>query len=226
MSTIPLRWCDIAYFENVSELFIKFIQEKGAQLSPTTHPSHVLRLEWPSDQKLKQKRIVALVTIAKRQKKILFHGKSSQLWHEFSQLKTSQLEAIKQTKLSKRLKGLYQQHKATCFYCLKTVKPEDASTEHLIAVSRGGGNCSDNLALAHKHCNQQQANKPLIDKLAVREANLVQQAAQQHLATLLDLTLNDQVRHNVMKKAKKKAAKQLAKLIVQRTLREQEFEHY
>lgn len=45
--------------------------------------------------------------------------------------------------------------------------------EHLVAVSRGGPDTLDNLVLCHPGCNKQLGNRPLADKLKMREKKVV-----------------------------------------------------
>jgi len=49
----------------------------------------------------------------------------------------------------------------TCYLCFKPIIDNDDSLEHLIPVSRGGGNEYDNLAVAHRGCNSKKHTKTL-----------------------------------------------------------------
>ena len=49
----------------------------------------------------------------------------------------------------------------TCYSCFKLIIDNDDSLEHLIPVSRGGGNEYDNLAVAHRGCNSKKHTKTL-----------------------------------------------------------------
>lgn len=57
-----------------------------------------------------------------------------------------------------------------CWLCGEATTPFDRTVEHLVAVSRGGTNDLENLALAHTGCNRRMGNLSLADKLAMREA--------------------------------------------------------
>lgn len=171
--------CNSDYFKKKADSFVEFVKRKGVSFASTNHPSHVMRLEWYEKESDGKKKVVAMITESKKKNETIFNGQSRHLWQEFillEQAKDKALELEKSGKtLGKNLKKIYEKNKGTCFYCLKPVALKDASTEHLIAVSRGGSNASDNLTLAHKQCNQEQANAPLMDKLKVREKNLIQQ---------------------------------------------------
>lgn len=41
-----------------------------------------------------------------------------------------------------------------CKWCGQIVSPEESSIDHIVPKSKGGTNRRDNLALAHKRCNQ------------------------------------------------------------------------
>lgn len=55
-----------------------------------------------------------------------------------------------------------------CWFC-GAAMGDDQTIEHLIAKARGGSNTLDNYALAHRKCNADAADLPLVDKLAMRE---------------------------------------------------------
>lgn len=57
-----------------------------------------------------------------------------------------------------------------CWLCGEATTPFDRTVEHLVALSRGGTNDLENLALAHTGCNRCMGNLALADKLAMREA--------------------------------------------------------
>ena len=53
-----------------------------------------------------------------------------------------------------------------CFFCQRLMEyEEDMTVEHLVAKVRGGPDHTDNLALAHKRCNSEANNLPLMDKI-------------------------------------------------------------
>lgn len=54
-----------------------------------------------------------------------------------------------------------------CWFCGEPMGA-DCTIEHLVPKSKGGANSLANYALAHKQCNADAANKPLVDKIAMR----------------------------------------------------------
>jgi hypothetical protein len=54
-----------------------------------------------------------------------------------------------------------------CWFCGEPLG-DDCTIEHLVPKSRGGANALANYALAHKQCNAAAANKPLVEKIAMR----------------------------------------------------------
>lgn len=64
-----------------------------------------------------------------------------------------------------------------CFFCLKPMLDEDDMTaEHLVSKARGGPDHTDNLALAHRKCNQGVNNRPLMDKIRIHVAAQIERA--------------------------------------------------
>lgn len=64
-----------------------------------------------------------------------------------------------------------------CFLCLKETTPDDRTIDHMIPLAHGGPNNIHNYALAHRKCNAEAGNKPLIEKIRAREALLMTEAA-------------------------------------------------
>lgn len=54
-----------------------------------------------------------------------------------------------------------------CWFCGKPMG-DDCTLEHLIAKAKGGNNSLANYALAHRQCNADAADLPLVDKIAMR----------------------------------------------------------
>jgi hypothetical protein len=64
-----------------------------------------------------------------------------------------------------------------CFFCLRPMETEeDITVEHLVAKLRGGPDHTDNMALAHRRCNQQANNAPLMDKIRIHVAAQIKNA--------------------------------------------------
>lgn len=54
-----------------------------------------------------------------------------------------------------------------CWFCGAPMG-DDCTIEHLIAKAKGGNNSLANYALAHRQCNADAADLPLVDKIAMR----------------------------------------------------------
>ena len=56
-----------------------------------------------------------------------------------------------------------------CLCCRLRIEPDqDVQVDHVLPLSRGGSNASDNLMLAHTQCNREKANKTLEEHWAWR----------------------------------------------------------
>jgi len=66
---------------------------------------------------------------------------------------------------------LIERDGSKCFFCFGEMRHGDVTIEHLLALSLGGKNHVDNLALAHGVCNSKAGNLPVLDKLWIRENN-------------------------------------------------------
>jgi len=64
--------------------------------------------------------------------------------------------------------GLLLRDGEGCWFCGKSMG-DDSTIEHLVPRSKGGVNHSDNYVLAHRKCNSDAANMPLVEKLAMRQ---------------------------------------------------------
>lgn len=47
----------------------------------------------------------------------------------------------------------YRKYRGRCAYCNRTLAKEDATLDHIVALSLGGSNSRSNLALACLECN-------------------------------------------------------------------------
>ncbi|EEF28188.1 conserved hypothetical protein [Ricinus communis] len=56
-----------------------------------------------------------------------------------------------------------------CFYCGLALSARDCTAEHLLDKAGGGTDYLSNLALAHHQCNELVADKPLVQKVLLRE---------------------------------------------------------
>lgn len=57
------------------------------------------------------------------------------------------------------LRQLYHVYDGLCQYCLKKIPYTQATRDHLLPRSKGGGNQDDNIVLSCKKCNSKKSNK-------------------------------------------------------------------
>jgi len=67
----------------------------------------------------------------------------------------------------KKKAALMERDGNACFFCLRPMEEEEITIEHLVAKVRGGPDHTDNLALAHRRCNQGANNIPLMEKIKI-----------------------------------------------------------
>ncbi|MDP5211188.1 HNH endonuclease [Microbulbifer sp. 2205BS26-8] len=70
--------------------------------------------------------------------------------------------------VNKRKKELLKRDGNECFYCGRSLG-EDVTEEHLVALNQGGPDRLENLVLAHRACNNDAGNLPVIEKVRLRE---------------------------------------------------------
>jgi len=68
--------------------------------------------------------------------------------------------------------SLFERDGYACFYTGVELTEETATIEHLIPLSKGGKNNSDNLVLCTKESNHAMGDKPLITKIKERDTML------------------------------------------------------
>lgn len=79
----------------------------------------------------------------------------------------------RRSKSSPTCQALRKRDGDACFYCHLPVAVEEESPEHLVAVTHGGPDHIANMALAHRDCNRQAGHLSLMEKIQMRETNLV-----------------------------------------------------
>lgn len=72
--------------------------------------------------------------------------------------------------------ALLQRDGSDCWFCGRDLG-DDITIEHLVPRSKGGVNHLDNYALAHAKCNQDAADKTLVEKIDMRARLRAEQAA-------------------------------------------------
>lgn len=85
----------------------------------------------------------------------------------------------------KKKAALLERDGDACFFCQRPMAEEDITVEHLVAKVRGGPDHTDNLALAHKRCNQGANNIPLMEKIRRHVAAQIEKQHQEKKAVLM-----------------------------------------
>lgn len=62
-------------------------------------------------------------------------------------------------KRTSSLRQLFNLYEKTCQYCLKEIPYHQATKDHTLPKSKGGGNSDDNIVLACKKCNNKKASR-------------------------------------------------------------------
>ena len=76
---------------------------------------------------------------------------------------------IPRSPMAKLRNAIIQRDGTECFFCRKQIPEMEMTVEHLLSKQNGGSDHMDNLALAHKFCNQKAGNLPLLKKIETRE---------------------------------------------------------
>lgn len=149
---------------NVEE-FETFLREAGAILMDATRPGELVRFCTPR----------GVSSIRKTKKgKLRFYGEAQYAYFSFQG--NGEWVAYRKTnrkQLSAAREEIIARDGDRCFYCGKnlTNAPDDVTIEHLLSLKHGGNNHIDNLVLACRHCNMKAGNKPIIEKVKMRERN-------------------------------------------------------
>jgi hypothetical protein len=83
---------------------------------------------------------------------------------------SSGLNGNQKKKRKRKVARLRARDGSVCFYCGEIVPNDDTTIEHLVAKSDGGSDHPSNLVLAHSRCNEMAADKPVIEKVLLRES--------------------------------------------------------
>jgi hypothetical protein len=110
---------------------------------------------------------------------VIYHGKRGLTFSSQEALKVLEaynrkqkinVAGTKRIRLEKEIKEKIRRRDGNmCFYTGVELTEETESIEHLIPVSKGGKNNLDNLVLCTKQINYEMADKPLIEKIRIRD---------------------------------------------------------
>jgi 5-methylcytosine-specific restriction endonuclease McrA len=61
--------------------------------------------------------------------------------------------------IKNKLKQIYNSEKNICYWCGKPIAKNELAIDHIIPLSKGGSNTSENITPSHKSCNNSKNNK-------------------------------------------------------------------
>lgn len=166
MSNIPLRrkGFDVAGF-------LAFVTEQGGEVGTPTNPYEVVRYRayWRGANKS-----VVHIVYAKENGLLTWCGGSKEHYQAFldgtSMDELPGAHPVSTQSLSKserRRAELLARDGGDCWFCGQPMG-DDCTVEHLIPKSKGGRDTLANYALAHRKCNNDAADLPLVEKIAMR----------------------------------------------------------
>ena len=141
------------------ELYLDWI---GAEKMPKTNP-------------YEEARFIAneIVCVIYRGKKgVSFSSdEAKKVLEAFHEKRKINVSGNKRKKFDKALKlALFERDGNNCFYTGVELTEGTATIEHLIPLSKGGKNNTDNLVLCTKESNHEMGDKPLIKKIKYRDS--------------------------------------------------------
>jgi hypothetical protein len=171
--TIPIRRRDFDV-----QGFIAYVAQQGGEVGTPTNPYEVVRYRayWRGTNKAathvvyaKENGLLTWMHGSKGHYRAFLEGEPmTELPEAPSKAKrrTSGSGKKSRSKANARQK-LLARDGGDCWYCGKPMG-DDCTIEHLVPKADGGRNSLANYALAHRACNQRAADKPLVEKLALR----------------------------------------------------------
>ena len=157
--------------------FLAYIAEQGGEVCKPTNPYEVVRYRayWRGSAKA-----ATHIVYAKESGLLTWMHGSKGHYRAFldgapmEELPTAPPKPKKKAAKKKRSNGEITREKLIerdgygCWFCGKLMG-DDCTIEHLVPKSQGGRNSLANYALAHRKCNNDAADMPLVQKLAMRE---------------------------------------------------------
>ncbi len=138
---------------------VRVFDAAGTQLSPTT--------ERRADELIEKGRAVAIAD----------EGGAPAIRLSSVAVEQASPQPAKSPRAGKRRRRLVAQLRErdgdSCFFCLRIMEREQMTVEHLLARHEGGSDSKANLVLAHKLCNEAVGHLALIEKIKIRERNLL-----------------------------------------------------
>jgi hypothetical protein len=148
--------------KNEVKNFEQWLSAAGAEVLAPTNPYELVRFRAHS---------AVHIVYSKANGNITANGFAKEAIDHWKKKKPLDMGLVKcnRNNAAKQRAALFKRDGRECFYCGLDMPDDDMTNEHLINISAGGNNRIENMALAHKSCNQLAANLPLIQKIKLRE---------------------------------------------------------
>lgn len=156
--------------------FLAWIAEQGGEVGTPTNPYEVVRYR---AYRQHSKKAETHIVYAKESGLLTWMAGTKEHYKNFLRAAPIDEQQPRKAKSGKTGSAKRARHKAIsraslllrdggdCWYCGKPMG-EDCTIEHLVAKADGGRNTMSNYALAHQRCNLLAADKPLVEKMALR----------------------------------------------------------
>jgi hypothetical protein len=144
--------------------FIRWLDNQGAQVVPTTNPYELLRFK-----------TVNGVSVLYRNKFDVqnFTGECEVAYRHFRDKKRWATHDRHRKQMTSLKRKLANRDGLKCFWCDTPHDSVDTLTvEHILNRMHGGSDNSRNLSLACKDCNDELSNLPVVSKILLREKKL------------------------------------------------------
>ena len=144
--------------------FKKFLVNCGGQLLHETNEYEVIRLQTDNGVEILYRQKSGLLTWTNELVKAYMAYKSGGKvkW------RGSKKRKVNRKRGPVLLQTLFKRDGKKCWFCEKPLTAEDATIEHLLNVSNGGNNHTNNLTVACKGCNQKARNMCITEKVLLK----------------------------------------------------------
>lgn len=149
-----------AILEKRLAAFSAFLCERGASIISPTNEWEVLRFKGSNGVSIVYKNSVGGVK---------FTGDAAAAWKAFQSRDDSYRAAprAKRKNIRPEIRTLRERDGSLCFYCQRLVSDENATQEHLVAITHGGPDHISNKVLSHKSCNQAAGHMSAMEKIRI-----------------------------------------------------------
>lgn len=126
--------------------FSEWLSARGAELLKPTNQYELIRFRTGAGVSVLYQKDNGRVTHTGESAAAFNAYEKGHSWRAVERTKRRASHVIRET--------LLDRDGSACFYCGKTMPPEDRTIEHLVSATHGGPNHISNLFLAHGECNK------------------------------------------------------------------------